>query len=133
VVDRVDAVERAAHRVRVAHVADHQLRLRREPGGRTPLRAVDLRVEVVEDTHPVAAREQRVDQVAAHETGAAGHQDGTFRHASPLAFVITSIKLWNEPNNLSHWDFLLDPAGRSSPTWSEAGRRGCAAGFARRC
>jgi beta-xylosidase len=23
--------------------------------------------------------------------------------------VITSIKLWNEPNNLSHWDFLLDP------------------------
>jgi len=24
--------------------------------------------------------------------------------------VITSIKIWNEPNNLSHWDFLLDPA-----------------------
>jgi beta-xylosidase len=23
--------------------------------------------------------------------------------------VITSIKIWNEPNNLSHWDFLLDP------------------------
>jgi beta-xylosidase len=23
--------------------------------------------------------------------------------------VITSFKLWNEPNNLSHWDFLLDP------------------------
>lgn len=23
--------------------------------------------------------------------------------------MITSIKLWNEPNNLSHWDFLLDP------------------------
>jgi beta-xylosidase len=23
--------------------------------------------------------------------------------------LITSIKLWNEPNNLSHWDFLLDP------------------------
>jgi beta-xylosidase len=23
--------------------------------------------------------------------------------------VITSIKIWNEPNNLSHWDYLLDP------------------------
>jgi beta-xylosidase len=23
--------------------------------------------------------------------------------------LIASIKLWNEPNNLSHWDFLLDP------------------------
>jgi beta-xylosidase len=23
--------------------------------------------------------------------------------------VLTSLKLWNEPNNLSHWDFLLDP------------------------
>lgn len=23
--------------------------------------------------------------------------------------MITSFKLWNEPNNLSHWDFLLDP------------------------
>jgi hypothetical protein len=23
--------------------------------------------------------------------------------------VITSFKIWNEPNNLSHWDFLLDP------------------------
>lgn len=23
--------------------------------------------------------------------------------------MITSIKIWNEPNNLSHWDFLLDP------------------------
>lgn len=23
--------------------------------------------------------------------------------------MITAFKLWNEPNNLSHWDFLLDP------------------------
>lgn len=23
--------------------------------------------------------------------------------------MITSVKVWNEPNNLSHWDFLLDP------------------------
>ena len=30
--------------------------------------------------------------------------------------MITSFKLWNEPNNLSHWDFLLDPG------WSVYGR-----------
>ncbi len=23
--------------------------------------------------------------------------------------MITSVKIWNEPNNLSHWDFILDP------------------------
>ncbi|MBA4159391.1 MAG: beta-xylosidase [Gemmatimonadetes bacterium] len=23
--------------------------------------------------------------------------------------MITSFKIWNEPNNLSHWDFLIDP------------------------
>jgi beta-xylosidase len=23
--------------------------------------------------------------------------------------LLTSFKIWNEPNNLSHWDFLLDP------------------------
>lgn len=26
--------------------------------------------------------------------------------------MITSLKLWNEPNNLSHWDFLMDPGWR---------------------
>ncbi len=26
--------------------------------------------------------------------------------------MITSFKIWNEPNNLSHWDFLLDPGWR---------------------
>ena len=31
--------------------------------------------------------------------------------------MIESVMLWNEPNNLSHWDFELDPGlGRSSPT-----------------
>ena len=29
-----------------------------------------------------------------------------------LFHVITSFKIWNEPNNLSHWDFLLDPGWR---------------------
>jgi beta-xylosidase len=26
--------------------------------------------------------------------------------------LITSLKIWNEPNNLSHWDFQLDPDWR---------------------
>jgi len=26
--------------------------------------------------------------------------------------MITSIMLWNEPNNLSHWDFQMDRKGR---------------------
>jgi beta-xylosidase len=30
--------------------------------------------------------------------------------------MIEAIKLWNEPNNLSHWDFKLDPE------WKEFGR-----------
>jgi beta-xylosidase len=48
--------------------------------------------------------------MAADEPGAAGHEHTSFPHehlhTNP---VITSIKIWNEPNNLSHWDFLLDP------------------------
>ena len=27
----------------------------------------------------------------------------------PHATMIEAIKLWNEPNNLSHWDFQMDP------------------------
>jgi hypothetical protein len=23
--------------------------------------------------------------------------------------MIEAVKLWNEPNNLSHWDFEIDP------------------------
>src|SRR5438034_11095893 len=26
--------------------------------------------------------------------------------------MIEAIKLWNEPNNLSHWDFQMDPEWR---------------------
>lgn len=30
--------------------------------------------------------------------------------------MISGIMLWNEPNNLSHWDFEMDPeAGRQAP------------------
>ena len=28
--------------------------------------------------------------------------------------MIEAVKFWNEPNNLSHWDFQLDPEWRGS-------------------
>ena len=33
--------------------------------------------------------------------------------------MIEAVMLWNEPNNLSHWDFELDPEWR---TFSEMTR-----------
>lgn len=38
--------------------------------------------------------------------------------------MITSFKIWNEPNNLSHWDFLVDPGWT---IYSEMVRQGSAA------
>jgi beta-xylosidase len=71
---------------------------------------MDLRVQIVEDPDPVPPRQQRVDQMGADEPGAPGDEHTSFHHDILRArTVITSIKLWNEPNNLSHWDFLLDP------------------------
>src|SRR5205823_2409001 len=34
------------------------------------------------------------------------------RTSDRLARMIEAIKLWNEPNNLSHWDFQMDPEWR---------------------
>jgi hypothetical protein len=71
---------------------------------------VHLRIEVVEDPHAVSPGEQRVDEMAADEAGAPRDEYTSFCHANlHTNTVITSIKIWNEPNNLSHWDFLLDP------------------------
>lgn len=38
--------------------------------------------------------------------------------------MIEAIKLWNEPNNLSHWDFMMDPQWRE---FSEMTRLGATA------
>jgi beta-xylosidase len=38
--------------------------------------------------------------------------------------VVEAVMLWNEPNNLSHWDFQMDPE------WSIFGAMVCAAGAA---
>jgi beta-xylosidase len=38
--------------------------------------------------------------------------------------VIDSVMIWNEPNNLSHWDFQLDPGWE---TFSRMSRLACAA------
>jgi beta-xylosidase len=71
---------------------------------------MDLRVEVVEDPDSIAPLQKCIDQVAADEAGSPGDQNTSFSHTYLRTLtVITSIKIWNEPNNLSHWDFLLDP------------------------
>jgi len=38
--------------------------------------------------------------------------------------VVEAVKIWNEPNNLSHWDFELDAGWR---IYAETVRRACAA------
>ena len=83
VVDHVDVAEAAAHGVRVAHVAHDELRVVGHPGGLAPVGAVHLRIEVVQDAHPVAARQQRVHQVAAHEPRPSRHQHSPNRHSPP--------------------------------------------------
>jgi beta-xylosidase len=37
--------------------------------------------------------------------------------------MITSIMLWNEPNNLSHWDFQMDPEWRQFSTMTKTAAR----------
>jgi beta-xylosidase len=71
---------------------------------------VNLGIEVVEHPHPISSFEEPVYKMASDESGSAGYQDASSRHSPPPGrTLITSVKLWNEPNNLSHWDFLLDP------------------------
>ena len=72
--DRVGAVERAAHGLGVADVADHELHLRAQVVRPRPA-LVHLLGEVVERPHAVPAGEQRVGEVRADEARAAGDQD----------------------------------------------------------
>jgi beta-xylosidase len=37
--------------------------------------------------------------------------------------MIEAIKIWNEPNNLSHWDFQMDPEWREFAQMAELGAR----------
>ena len=72
--DRVGAVERTAHGLGVADVADGELHLAAQvvrPRGTL----VHLLGEVVERPHAIAAREQGVGEVRADEARAAGDQD----------------------------------------------------------
>ena len=68
--DRVDAVERAANRIGVAHVADDELDVGGEILGPRHV-AVHLRDQRVERAHAIAAREQRVGEMRADEARAA--------------------------------------------------------------
>jgi hypothetical protein len=72
--DRVNALERPAHRVAVTDVTGLKLDVAGEVTGTLSVR-VDLPVEVVESTHLVALSKQPVGEVRADEPGAAGDQN----------------------------------------------------------
>jgi hypothetical protein len=100
--------------VPVAHVPEDEFGVFREPGRLSLLGPVDLRIEIVEHANPVPAFEERLHQVAAYESGTARNEHTPFQHTHLHSLaVITSIKIWNEPNNLSHWDFLMDPGWKA--------------------
>ena len=73
VIDAIDARERRSDVGGAAQVADLELSARIEVSGGLTGRMGE-RIEVVEDPHLLAPREQRVDEVGADETGAAGDQ-----------------------------------------------------------
>ena len=81
--DGVAALERPCDRLAVADVADLQLDLRVEVGGRHA--AVHLLDEAVEHAHAVPGAQQLVRQVRPDEAAAAGHQYGARHSASSLA------------------------------------------------
>ena len=72
--DRVDVLERAAHDLRVAHIAGDQLRVAGEVLGPLGV-AVHLLDEAVEHAHAVARAQQPVHEMQADEPGSAGDQD----------------------------------------------------------
>jgi hypothetical protein len=39
--------------------------------------------------------------------------------------MIEAVKFWNEPNNLSHWDFQMDPEWRDFAEMTRWRRRRC--------
>jgi beta-xylosidase len=43
--------------------------------------------------------------------------------------MIEAIKFWNEPNNLSHWDFHLDPGWRQFAAMTRSAARAVRSGF----
>ena len=73
--DDVDPGQGRLQRVAVAHVAQHVLGFRVAVVGPAALlgqRAVHLRLQVVEDAHAMAPRQQGIDQMRTDESGAAG-------------------------------------------------------------
>ncbi len=77
--DHVHIGDGALHLVEVAHVALHPLDILSQVI--RPSVGVNLRSEIVEDSHFVTLPEQRVGYVRSDKAGAAGDQD-SFRHLS---------------------------------------------------
>ena len=90
--DRIDAGESPADRVGVANVADLELHVRGEVAG-PAAGAVNLRREIVERAHAVAAREQLVGEVRADEARPAGDEDGASASSGDaVSFWVASTK-----------------------------------------
>jgi hypothetical protein len=71
--DDVDPVERAAHGIVVAHVADDQLRVAIEVGGRLTI-SVHLRVEIVEHANLISVGEKLAGEMGSDEAGTPGDE-----------------------------------------------------------
>lgn len=82
-VDNFNIAERALESIWIPHIADHEFRMVRQPRRFPSRRAVNLRIQIVEDAHAVAALDERIDQMASHEARTAGNQNFTSAHPSP--------------------------------------------------
>ncbi len=85
VVDRVHALERIAHRGRVAHVANDEFDVGLQVVGPAAAVAMHLRRKVVENANAIAVGEKLVCEMRADETGAAGDEN-LLRHETPFLF-----------------------------------------------
>ena len=75
VIHRVDAVERASDRIRVAHVAAEQLDVGVKIRGPPGIGAVHLRRQIVERADAMSVPQQFVGEMRPDEAGAARDQD----------------------------------------------------------
>src|SRR6185295_2729212 len=91
--DRVAVRERVVEDRALAQVALDEARGRRHPIGTTV--GVHLRLEVVEDGDRVPAREQRVDDVAADESGASSDQHAHGTRNEPHGMPLVNRVAWS--------------------------------------
>jgi hypothetical protein len=77
---QVGAAQSGRERVLIPNVAGDEFGVTRQPGRQIPLGSVDLRIEVVEDDYPIAACDERIDEMTADEPGSAGDENASLAH-----------------------------------------------------